>query len=85
MEKAAIQHFVEIALRTASSSNRRNRINVIHFDLVGRFLDEGEFNKVQGHAKCLESCALNRPHNLGLTMDLQAWSQGGLGDAMFEC
>ena len=70
-----------------TSSNRRDGLHLIHFDPAGRFLDEGGFGKAAAPVKCLKPYALNLPHSLGLTMDLQTWlryKQGRLEEARFE-
>ena len=68
----AIYHF-EIALRTTSSSNRRDGLHSIYFDLAGRFLGEGGLDRTRAHAEYLKSRALNRPYSPGLVVNLQAW------------
>ena len=41
---AAVDRF-EITLRKASSSNWRDGLQAIRFDLAGQFLDKGRFDK----------------------------------------
>lgn len=81
----AAAHPFESALRKVSSSDWRNGLRLIRFDLAGQFSGEGRFDEAHAHVKCLKSCAANHPYILVLAMGPQEWyKRGRLEDARFE-
>ena len=77
MEKA-VHHF-EVALGLASSSDLRNQLYRINFDLADLFFNEDRLEKVQAHVEHAKSYALDHPYHLGDATRLQAelWYRQG--------